>query len=159
MDPIVIVAVTWFLAAPLFLILWLRAKRRLNKRIAEAARETEAHREAIAKVEQTHEATKAKYSGIISQEAEVARIEQEAARLRSDIEAVRSTYAEKRALLDRLEQQVAIYDERLAFAELGVYEPHFEFTDSEAYKARILEVRERQKAKILLHFVQCIRKH
>jgi hypothetical protein len=148
MDPIVIVAVIWFLAAPLFLVLWLRAKRRLNKRIAEAARETEAHREAIAKVEQTHEATKAKYSGIISQEAEVARLEQEAARLRSDIEAVRSTYAEKRALLDRLEQQVAIYDERLAFAELGVYEPHFEFTDSEAYKARILEVRERQKAMI-----------
>jgi hypothetical protein len=148
MDPIVIVAGIWFLAAPLFLVLWLRAKRRLNKRIAEAARETEAHREAIAKVEQTHEATKAKYGGIISQEAEVARLEQEAARLRSDIEAVRSTYTEKRALLDRLAQQVAIYDERLAFAELGVYEPHFEFTDSEAYKAKILDVRERQKAMI-----------
>jgi hypothetical protein len=47
-----------------------------------------------------------------------------------------------------LEQQVAIYDERLAFAELGVYEPHFEFTDSDAYKARISAVRERQKAMI-----------
>jgi hypothetical protein len=148
MDPIVIVAGIWVLAAPMFLVLWLLARRRLTRRIAEAARETEAHREAIAKVEQAHEATKAKYGGIISQEAEVARLEQEAARLRSDIEAVRSIYAEKRVLLDRLEQQVAIYDERLAFAELGVYEPHFEFTDSEAYKTRILEVRDRQKAMI-----------
>jgi hypothetical protein len=147
-DPFVIVAIIWFLAAPMFLVLWLLAKRRLNKHIAEAARETVAHREAIAKAERAHDATKAKYGGIISQEAEVARLEQEAARLRSDIEAVRSTYAEKRALLDRLEQQVAIYDERLAFAELGVYEPHFEFTDSEAYKAKILEVRDRQKAMI-----------
>ncbi|CUX83379.1 DUF4041 domain-containing protein [Roseibaca calidilacus] len=41
--------------------------------------------------------------------------------------------------------QVAIYDERLSFAELGVYEPHFDFSDSEAYKAAITAVRERQK--------------
>ena len=61
---------------------------------------------------------------------------------------MRATYAEKRSLMDRLEQQVAIYDERIAFAELGVYEPHFEFTDSETYKAKILEVRDRQKAVI-----------
>jgi hypothetical protein len=65
-----------------------------------------------------------------------------------EIAAVRATYAEKRSLMDRLEQQVAIYDERIAFAELGVYEPHFEFTDSETYKAKILEVRDRQKAVI-----------
>ncbi|PTX41155.1 uncharacterized protein DUF4041 [Gemmobacter caeni] len=148
MDPIVIVAIIWFVAAPLFLILWLLAKRRLKYRIAEAARETEVHREAIASVERAHDATKVKYGGIISQEAEVARLEQEAARLRSDIETVRSTYAEKRVLLDQLEQQVAIYDERLAFAELGVYEPHFDFTDSEAYKTKIVEVRDRQKAMI-----------
>ncbi len=148
MDSIVIVAIIWFVAAPLFLILWLLAKRRLKYRIAEAERETELHREAIASVERAHDATKAKYGGIISQEAEVARLEQEATRLRSDIETVRSIYAEKRVLLDQLEQQVAIYDERLAFAELGVYEPHFDFTDSEAYKTKILEVRDRQKSMI-----------
>jgi hypothetical protein len=148
MDPVAIVAIIWFAAAPLFLMLWWLARRKLRRRRAEVERDAEAHRQAIAKVEREHDATKAKYGGIISQEAEVARLEQEAARLRADIEAVRSIYAEKRGLLDRLEQQVAIYDERLAFAELGVYEPHFEFSDSEAYKARILEVRERQKAMI-----------
>jgi hypothetical protein len=41
--------------------------------------------------------------------------------------------------------QIAIFDEKMAFAELGVYEPHFEFSDSEAYRTAILEVRERQK--------------
>jgi hypothetical protein len=148
MDPIVIAAVIWFLAAPLFLVLWWITKRRLKARITETAREAEAHREAIAQAERAHDATKAKYGGIISEETEVARLQGEAARLRADIETIRSTYAEKRALLERLEQRVAIYDERLAFAELGVYEPHFDFTDSETYKARILEVRERQKATI-----------
>lgn len=148
MDPIAVVALVWFALAPIFLILWLIAKRKLKQRTTEAETDATTHREALAKLTADHEATKAKYSGIISQEVEVARLQGIATALTSDIERLRSTYAEKRALLDRLEQQVAIYDERLSFAELGVYEPHFEFTDSEAYKARILEVRERQKAMI-----------
>ena len=41
-----------------------------------------------------------------------------------------------------------VYDERLAFAELGLYEPHFDFTDSEEFKAKIVEVRDRQKAMV-----------
>ena len=68
--------------------------------------------------------------------------------LSADIEKLRASYAEKRGLFDRLEQQMAIYDERLAFAELGIYEPHFDFTDSEAFKASIIAVRDRQKAMI-----------
>lgn len=58
---------------------------------------------------------------------------------------LRKIYAEKWAILKKLEGQVAVYDERLSFAELGLYEPHFDFTDSEAYKAAITAVRERQK--------------
>lgn len=148
MDPISIIALVWLLLAPIFFVLWLMAKRKLGAQASEAEKAASAHNEKLAKLTAEHESTKVKYSGIISQEVEVARLQGIAASLTSDTERLRTTYAEKRALLDRLEQQVAIYDERLAFAELGVYEPHFEFTDSEAYKARILEVRERQKTMI-----------
>jgi ABC-type phosphate transport system auxiliary subunit len=89
-----------------------------------------------------------KFSGIISQEWEITRLKQHAVNIAEQIASVQSTYAEKRKILDRLEEQVAVYDERLAFAELGVYEPHFDFGDSEDFKSRIIEVRERQKTMI-----------
>lgn len=41
--------------------------------------------------------------------------------------------------------QVAIFDEQISFAEYGVYEPHFDFSDSEAYKKVIKAVRAEQK--------------
>lgn len=58
---------------------------------------------------------------------------------------LRFSYGEKRAVYDRLLGELAIFDERLAFAEMGVYQPHFDFSDSESYKAAINEVRDRQK--------------
>ena len=148
MNPIVIVALVWFVLTPVFLVLWLVTKRKLSSKTAEAESATATHRADLAKLAAEHEATKAKYSGIISQEAEVARLQGIASTLTSDIDALRKSYAEKRAHFDRLESQVAIYDERLAFAELGIYEPHFDFTDSEEFKAKIVEVRDRQKAMI-----------
>ena len=148
MDPIVIAALIWMIAAPVFLVLWLLGRRKLNKLIADTQRDADLNRAALTKGEAEHNATKAKYSSIISQEVEVARLQAIAATLSTDIEKLRASYAEKRALFDRLEQQVAIYDERLAFAELGVYEPHFDYTDSEAFKASIVAVRDRQKAMI-----------
>lgn len=44
-----------------------------------------------------------------------------------------------------MEETIAAYDERIAFIELGVYEPHFDFNDSEAFKFKIKEAREQQK--------------
>ena len=51
-------------------------------------------------------------------------------------------------IFDGLIAEVAIFDERLAFAEMGFYQPHFEFTDSEAFKAAIDEARKLQKRMI-----------
>ncbi len=59
-------------------------------------------------------------------------------------------YSQKRELLIKLEGQLAVYDERLSFAELGVYEPHFDFTDSQAYKTTIEAVRQQQKDMVSL---------
>ncbi|MYH46499.1 MAG: DUF4041 domain-containing protein [Gammaproteobacteria bacterium] len=89
-----------------------------------------------------------KYSPIISIEKEVSTLNKAASDLRNDIEKTRIEYKEKRELLEKLEHEVAVYDERLSFVELGVYEPHFEFGDSETYKNRIKGIREKQKQMI-----------
>lgn len=69
----------------------------------------------------------------------------DAARLRAGMESLQALYAEKRLVYERLLKEIAIFDDRLAFAEMGVYEPHFDFTDSEKFKQEIEGVRQRQK--------------
>lgn len=137
MDPVTIFAIAWLFLPILLLILWLRArgaKNRAEKRIAEA--------------EATAEALKQKYAPITSVEDEVSTLSDKVKEIQSQIEVTRTSYSEKRATLKKLEQQVAIYDEKLSFAELGVYEPHFEFNDSDEYKQEIKRIRDRQKAMV-----------
>lgn len=137
MDPIVIFATAWLLLPILLLILWLRArgaKYRAEKRLTEA--------------ETTAKSLKEKYAPITSVEDEVSTLRDTATEMQKQIEETRSSYSEKRATLKTLEQQVAIYDEKLSFAELGVYEPHFEFNDADNYKQEIKRIRDRQKAMV-----------
>ncbi|WP_313474873.1 DUF4041 domain-containing protein [Agrobacterium pusense] len=86
-----------------------------------------------------------RYAAVISEEAEVERLKQEAASVSNDISSLQHAYTEKKAVFDRLMKEVAIFDEKLAFAEMGVYEPHFDYSDSEQYKQAITENREIQK--------------
>lgn len=69
-------------------------------------------------------------------------------KLHADIARLQQQYFEKKKIYDRLASEVAIFDEKLAFAEMGVYEPHFDFTDSEQFKAAIIEARDQQKAMV-----------
>ncbi|AXQ95406.1 DUF4041 domain-containing protein [Cereibacter sphaeroides] len=138
----------WFLSTPLFLILWLiyaRKARRAASRIVEVQNEKARECERLTGVV---DEMRGRFAPILSIDEEVTKLKAAAAEENRRVEDLRASYAEKRKVFDRLEQQVAIYDERLAFAELGVYEPHFDFGDSETYKSRIKEVRERQKAMI-----------
>ncbi|MBP0483882.1 DUF4041 domain-containing protein [Sagittula salina] len=137
MDPITIFAIAWLLLPILLLILWLRArgaKNRAEKRITEA--------------EATADVLKEKYAPITAVEDEVSTLKDTATEIQKQIEETRSSYSEKRATLKKLEQQVAIYDEKLSFAELGVYEPHFEFNDADEYKQEIKSIRDRQKVMV-----------
>ena len=84
----------------------------------------------------------------ISVDEEVAMLTKQRDKLSGDIEQVRSDYAEKRSIYTRLKKEIAVYNDKLALAELGVYEPHFEFTDLEDFKTKIKEVRESQKAMV-----------
>lgn len=61
------------------------------------------------------------------------------------IDDLKAAYAQKKIIYDRLVHEIAIFDDRLAFAELGVYQPHFDFSDSEAYKQAIQTAFDKQK--------------
>lgn len=136
-DPVTIFALIWLFLPILLLILWLRArgaKNRAEKQITGA--------------EATAKSLKEKYAPITSVEDEVSTLRRMATEIKKQIEETHNSYSEKRATLKKLEQQVAIYDEKLSFAELGVYEPHFEFNDAETYKQEIKRIRDRQKAMV-----------
>ena len=93
-------------------------------------------------------ALRKRWGPAISVDEEVAMLTEERDKLFRDIEKVRSDYAEKRSIYTRLKKEIAVYNDTLALAELGVYEPIFEFTDLEDFKAKIKEVRESQKAMV-----------
>ncbi|TAJ69002.1 MAG: DUF4041 domain-containing protein [Phenylobacterium sp.] len=94
------------------------------------------------------ETTKARVAGILDADAEEARVRAEVQKLADESDALSKTYVEKRAIYDALLSEIAVYDDRLSFAEMGVYDPHFDFTDSEAYKDAIRKCRDRQKVLI-----------
>lgn len=62
-----------------------------------------------------------------------------------NLDDLRQSYSEKKVIYDALAAQVAVFDDRIAFAEMGVYEPHFDFGTSEEFKLAIERVRDRQK--------------
>jgi len=134
MEPVTVFLIVWLIFPFLLIFLWLRERSRLKKARADAE-------EAVA----ARQSLESRYGSIISVEDEAARIQKKVTEAETTLADLRQTYAAKWAILKKLEGQVAVYDERLSFAELGVYEPHFDFTDSEAYKAAITTVRERQK--------------
>ena len=89
-----------------------------------------------------------RFSAVLDVEAEAQKARNERDEIERDTEKMRSAYKEKRRVYDRLLKQVAIFDEQISFAEFGVYQPHFEFSDSERYKEAIKAVREEQKAMV-----------
>ncbi len=89
-----------------------------------------------------------RFSGVLDAEGEEQRIRQAAELVRAETDSLRSAYLEKKAVYDGLSSEVERLSERASFMEMGVYEPHFDYSDSEAYKQAVSEVRERQKAMI-----------
>ena len=81
-------------------------------------------------------------------QAAVRSAENERNTIRSDIARVRREYAEKYSKYEGIRKELAIVDERLSFAELGMYEPHFDFDDSEKFKLEIRKIKASQKAMV-----------
>lgn len=140
-DPFMIAVLVWMVSPFLLLFLWLSTRKKVKSTVQSAATKDEE----ISELSILVSSLKAKLEPILSIEEEAERLQQSADKTRVETVELRKTYAEKREILKKLEQQVAVYDERLSFAELGVYEPHFDFGDSEIFKESITKCRLRQK--------------
>jgi predicted nuclease with TOPRIM domain len=124
------------------LVLMLAGRRRWRARLAEAVDHTDALEERFAPILNVEREALRIVDGARDR---VRALVQERARLEGEVAELRSSYAEKRTVFDRLSAELAIYDDRIAWAEMGVYRPHFDFDSSEDYKAAIERVREKQK--------------
>lgn len=136
---IVVVVPLWAL---LFTILFFVQRKKRGRAEAEAQ---ETKDDLIAVATRVVELEKL-YKPVINQEAEVERLQSVAQRISADIATLRASYSEKKAIFDRLAKEVSVFEDKLAFAEMGIYSPHFDFSDSEQYKAAIVRAREEQKA-------------
>lgn len=66
--------------------------------------------------------------------------------LQEQIATLRTSYSEKKEIYDALEKAIAVYREEEAFAEMGMFEPHFDFDTSEKFKDAVKANRAEQKA-------------
>tara|TARA_R110002124_G_scaffold105215_1_gene255988 strand:+ start:547 stop:1932 length:1386 start_codon:yes stop_codon:yes gene_type:complete len=119
--------------------------RTIRKALAVSQAETEQVRVEAARVQSDADRLKARYEPLTNIESEIARLNVQVALKQTEIECLAESYVGKKSIYDRLVAESAVYDGRAAFAELGVYEPHFNYDDSETYKVAIMTVRQEQK--------------
>lgn len=127
------------------LALMLMGRQRWRARLAEALEQIDALEERFAPILHVEREALRIVDGARER---VRALVQERAQLEGNIAGLRTSYAEKRAVFDRLSAELAIYDDRIAWAEMGMYQPHFDFDTSEEYKLAIERVREKQKRMI-----------
>ena len=77
------------------------------------------------------------------------RLQDRFAKLQADVtdrtDQLNADYREKRAVYERLLREISILEESLEFTDVGLYKPHYDFDTSEKYKAKLEEIRARQK--------------
>lgn len=134
-----------FLTFLILYVKWRRRARRAEPQLATATAQLEAGTAENAKLKSTLKSLAERFKSVIEVDLEAERVRAEVGEIEASLAMLRASYKEKKAIHDRLVKEVAVFDERLAFAEMGVYEPHFDFTDSEQYKKAVVAVREDQK--------------
>lgn len=145
-----------FLLSPVALIvvlvLWRKSVKKYKaaeRALADLQPETMAQIEAIErKAAEEVQRAKDRLPGLFTLDAEKERVSSEISAERAQLDILRAQYREKKTIYDSMVSEIAVFDERLAFAEMGVYEPHFDYGDSEAYKTAIRSARDSQKRMI-----------
>ena len=140
----VIVLLSLSILPIVLLVLWLRARSRWKKSSAEHKSLEQRYSSVFAE----HKRLEERYSSVIDVEQQVSSLIEEKKNVEKSIQGLRASYADKRKVYSELVKEVAIYNETIAMAQLGVYSPHFEFTDSDQFKTHIETVRAEQKAMV-----------
>lgn len=141
----IIILIALVIAAGTTSVLWQRSEK-AAKKVAAAGRAREIERDTQEKFLKSEIVRLTeRFAGVISADEEEARVRAEIIELHAVTEQLKMDYRGKKNVFDALVAETAIFDERISFAEMGVYEPHFDYTDSEAYKAAITAIRDHQK--------------
>jgi cell shape-determining protein MreC len=82
---------------------------------------------------------------VIDVEEEKAKVERQYKSQEEELSDLRKSYKEKRAIYEKLLEEISVLEEDLDFISYGIYKPHFDFDTSEKYKEKITEVRGQQK--------------
>lgn len=123
----------------------------LSKSNKELSDSNEKYQEVVADystLSEQHSEVTSRYADVIDVDIAVDEAKEKLTKTTKDIEELQRSYKQKKSVYDDLLSRIAIYDERLEYAEMGMYEPHFEFDTSEAFRDRIKEVRAKQKEMI-----------
>lgn len=122
-----------FLITIIILIFWIKAKNNLNESL---------------KVNQKLNSTLEKYNDIIHVENEVYIKQKELEKLQEKANNLNEKYKQARNTYSELENEINLYKNNLEYIELGIYEPIFDYSTSEKYKDRLLQIVEEQKQMI-----------
>ncbi|MEM1183923.1 MAG: DUF4041 domain-containing protein [Planctomycetota bacterium] len=90
-------------------------------------------------------ALRKRFEPVLDVDREVRKVREDTEEAKRLLETLRADYAEKRKTFDSLIAQAAVYDETIELAELGFYQPHFDFDTPERFKDEIKRVRQQQK--------------
>jgi chromosome segregation ATPase len=88
---------------------------------------------------------KEQYKDVDNVNIEVKKRNEELHQIDSNINGLKTEYAQKRDLFTELEKELSVLEENLENISYGLYKPHFDFTTSEEYKQKLEEIWERQK--------------
>jgi hypothetical protein len=88
---------------------------------------------------------KKKYSPLIDKDAELKKLTNASEKEQVKITELQASYSEKFKIYALLKEEVGIFNDQIEFANVSLYEPHFDFDSSEDFKLKIKEVRDRQK--------------
>lgn len=124
----------------------------LKEDVETARGDLSAARQQISKLEKT-------YSAIINVDDEIAarrsawqaresQLQTDVAETERQLTELQASYTDKRQVYDRLNHQIAIFEDRLDMADIGMFRPVISLGSTAEYKAAIDAVRERQKAMI-----------
>jgi hypothetical protein len=87
-----------------------------------------------------------KYKPIIDLDEEIAQQEAILARLMQEQSHIESEISSFRSKLDRINEELELASDAAFLAEIGYYEPRYEFEDTDSYAAEINRIRDDQKA-------------
>lgn len=82
-----------------------------------------------------------RFKPVISLDKEVLKVEKKLKKLSG-------SYSSKKSIYDNLLKEIEMFQDELEMSNFGLYKPHFDFEDSDEYKAKILSLREDQKQMI-----------